>query len=128
MSKDYQKKAFETCTDSSKNFHYALLGFIAELGELIETVEFEQTPAILTEFKELANRSGILAKQIRSGQTQINPKTTINLKKFADELGDNAWFLNLCATLSELDIERVEELNLRKLAKRQADNQIINHD
>ena len=105
---EYQKLAMTTCMDSSKNFSYMMLNLVGEVGELASKV----------------------GKSIRKGNAEINQSKLsmigdtdmldaqeTELKK---EAGDCLWQLSgLCSVLG-WSLEEVAQMNLDKLAARQA--------
>lgn len=105
---EYQKLAMTTCMESSKNFSYMMLNLVGEVGELASKV----------------------GKSIRKGNAEINHSKLsmigdtdmldaqeTELKK---EAGDCLWQLSgLCSVLG-WPLEEVAQMNLDKLAARQA--------
>lgn len=85
---EYQKKAMETATESSKNITYMTLGLGNEAGEF----------------------QGKLKKKIRDG--------VFDEKAAMKELGDVLWYVAGCAEQLGYTLEDVARVNLGKLADR----------
>ncbi len=102
--KEYQKRAMETCMESSNNFAYMFLNLVGELGEL----------------------SSKIAKGIRKNEMDIHRghllkddfnETVGNELKY--EIGDILWQINgLCSVLG-WDVDEICQMNLDKLASRE---------
>lgn len=103
----YQKRAMQTCMDTSNNFSYMMLNLMAELGEM----------------------SGKIAKQIRKGKANIDNNQLCELdadtkQEVCKELGDVLWQLSGLCTVMGVSLEDIAEQNLKKLADRQKRNVI----
>lgn len=103
----YQKRAMQTCMDTSNNFSYMVLNLMAELGEM----------------------SGKIAKQIRKGKASIDRNQLSELdadtkQEVCKELGDVLWQLSGLCTVMGVSLEDIAESNLKKLADRQKRNVI----
>ncbi len=114
---EYQKRAMETCMESSNNWSYMFLNLVGEVGEFASKV----------------------AKAIRKNQVSIGGKTSLNrniltvrddspetmdfdvlafdseLKK---EAGDILWQLAGVCTIMNWSLEEIAQMNLDKLAAR----------
>lgn len=100
--KDYQEKAMTTCMESSNNFAYMSLNLVGEVGEFASKV----------------------AKAIRKGEAFFVGQKLAYDKKYEDELkkeaGDILWQLSGLCTVMGWSLEEVAQMNLDKLAARQA--------
>jgi len=105
---EYQKKAHETasypCGAIGKeaypvNYLYPALGLAEEAGEV----------------------AGKFAKAIRDSAGKVDEERKAAIVK---ELGDVMWFVAELATCLEVDLDLVAEINLQKLASRQARGKI----
>lgn len=120
---EYQNKAMETCMDSSKNLHYMLFNLIAEVGELMEKIEFEKG-FFDVKFIEFCNVYGKIAKDIRKGERIPEQMLIPDIKEFAKEAGDVEWQLSGLCKIAGLTLEEVAKMNLAKLADRKNRNTI----
>lgn len=111
---EYQRRAMETCTESSDNFTYMALGLVAEVGEFFDKA----------------------AKAIRKEQLAIDNNqlqwTTEALKEYEAlmasikaELGDIMWFVSGLAEVLDIPLDDLGSANLAKLADRKKRNVII---
>lgn len=111
---EYQRRAMETCTESSNNFAYMALGLVAEVGEFFDKA----------------------AKAIRKEQLAIDNNqlqwTTEALKEYEAlmasikaELGDIMWFVSGLAKVLDIPFDDLGWANLDKLADRKKRNVII---
>ena len=107
---EYQKKAHETAKypwgliagnniNSPVDYLYPALGLAEEAGEV----------------------AGKYAKAIRDEEGVISEERKAAIVK---ELGDVLWFVAELATCLEVDLDLVAEMNLQKLASRQARGKI----
>lgn len=114
--KELVTRAMSTLTDSCDNTTYALLGLIAEVGEIAE----------------------IVAKGRRRGELRIDNDTLVTTtcdeeivnklrEKLGDEVFDAFWFLILTCYTHGIDFEEVIERGLAKLAYRKATGTIDTH-
>ena len=105
---EYQKRAMETCMETSKNFTYMTYGLMAEVGEIADKV----------------------AKWRRKGIARIDSDCLVfNTSEIAEfderkkeliaELGDCLWMIAGLAEVLGFSLEEVAEMNLDKLASRQ---------
>lgn len=110
---EYQEKAMKTCMPSSANLSYMLLGLNEETGEL----------------------SGKVAKLIRKGRTHFSSDGNVSVcgydgeidktrTEIVKELGDVMWMAAGCAMVLGVPLENVCQMNLDKLAAREANNTI----
>lgn len=88
---EYQKAAFSTATETSRNLPYMTLGLTGEAGEVANKVK-----KIIRDGKEL-DREDITA-----------------------ELGDCLWYIAGFATVAGISMEEIAGKNLKKLADRKA--------
>lgn len=104
---DYQHKAMTTCKDSSNNIQYMLLNLVSEVGEVC----------------------GLIAKGIRKRDidAQVLQLDAIDKGRIMLELGDVLWQLAGVCTVLDIDFNEVALQNLKKLAKRNESNTIIDH-
>lgn len=119
---EYQKKAMNTCMDSSRNMSYMALGLMSEVGEF----------------------TGKIAKAIRKGNVYIGKEIQGNIdckndsdihidynafihneqdindfkKGLRAELGDILWFVAGIAEVMGWDLSEVAQENIAKLASR----------
>lgn len=107
--KEYQKRAMETCMESSNNFAYMFLNLVGEVGEL----------------------SSKIAKGIRKNEMDIHRghllKDDYNEEKNTElkyELGDILWQLSGLCSVFDYSLEDIAYMNLEKLASRQERNVI----
>ena len=112
---EYQERAMSTCTDSSNNFGYMLLGLAGEFGEL----------------------AGKCAKHIRKQQAEISDNQfnfigSITIEEVNDackelrrEAGDCLWMLSGLCKVMGWPLEEVAQENLDKLADRKKRNVIV---
>lgn len=105
---DYQKRAMETCMESSKNFTYMSYGLMAEVGEIADKVAKWR-------------RKGVA--RIDSDTLVFNTSDAIEVKKRMNELmaecGDVLWlFTGLCSVCG-FTLQEVADMNLDKLHSRQ---------
>lgn len=87
----YQKLAFETATESSKNIPYMTLGLTGEAGEVANKVK----------------------KIIRDGKA-------MDREDMIHELGDCLWYIAGFATVAGIELEEVAARNIAKLSDRKA--------
>jgi NTP pyrophosphatase (non-canonical NTP hydrolase) len=109
---------------------YALLGLIGEMGEVVSSLDWNNTPTIigdmeavqlLAEFTSLAERIEAKKKEIRKAQIQFLPDLNPT-SETKEELGGVYWYLNNLADLTGLSMADVAESNQQMLAKRFANN------
>lgn len=106
--KEYQKRAEETCMETSKNVPYMIFNLVGEVGEL----------------------AGKIGKQIRKGNcyfesTDLNRNFLVNagveekeLELWKKEAGDVLWQLSGFCSVMGWDLEDIAEMNLEKLSAR----------
>lgn len=117
---EYQKQAMTTCTDSSRNFAYALTGLNAENGEINDKIAKGIRKEIIT----------IVDGQIYPGKNGVDGGVyTLEYLELIEgllkEIGDNMWFNALLATMLNSTLEEICQNNLRKLEDRQKRGVII---
>jgi NTP pyrophosphatase (non-canonical NTP hydrolase) len=93
----YQTAALQTAIypNMSNNFIYPTLGLVGEAGEVAEKAK----------------------KIIRDGNGELTPETR---EKMAYELSDVCWYVAVLAYELDYTLEEVMQMNLDKLASRQA--------
>jgi NTP pyrophosphatase (non-canonical NTP hydrolase) len=98
---DYQEKAKETALypNVGQNLYYPCLGLAGEVGEILNKIK----------------------KVMRDHNGQVTDEFRDFLK---DELGDVLWYLATLSTELNLDLSKVAELNVAKLASRKERNVI----
>ena len=95
MFNEYQKKAFTTAKETSKNLNYMALGLAGEAGEVANKVK----------------------KVMRDG-------TEVPLADIMSELGDVLWYVAGMATVLGISLEDIAYANLAKLNDRQKRNKL----
>lgn len=110
---EYQKRAMNTCTESSNNFSYMFMNLVGEVGEF----------------------AGKVAKAIRKEKAVIDFNNLITERKDAmleeeivdlrREVGDILWELSGLCTVMGWELEEVAQENLAKLADRQKRHVIV---
>lgn len=109
---EYQKKAMQTCMETSNNFSYMFFNLVGEVGEF----------------------SSKIAKLIRKGNGVVNANHLCEVvtnfgdknakEELSKELGDVLWQLSGLCTVLNVTLEDIAKQNLEKLADRQKRNVI----
>lgn len=86
---DYQKKAFTTANEPSKNIYYMTMGMTGEAGEIANKIK----------------------KVMRDD-------ATLDIHDIAKEIGDVLWYCAGLCTVLNLSLDDVAELNIEKLKSR----------
>lgn len=105
---EYQKRAMETCMESSNNWSYMFLNLVGEVGEFASKI----AKAIRKGNAEISH-----SKLSRIGDTDMLATQDEELKK---EAGDILWQLSGLCTVMGWNLEDVAQMNLDKLAARKA--------
>ena len=87
----YQKVAFETAMESSKNIFYMTMGLCGEAGEVANKIK----------------------KVMRDGKSP-------DIEDLKKELGDCLWYVAGMATVLGIDLDDIADANLIKLHSRKA--------
>ena len=105
---EYQKRAMDTCMESSKNFTYMTYGLMAEVGEIADKV---------AKWK----RKGIA--RIDSDYLVFNTSDEAvareHLTELMREVGDVMWFISGICSVCGYGLQDVADMNLDKLHSRQ---------
>ena len=98
---EYQKKSRKTAIypNQGSNFIYPVLGLVGESGEVAEKIK-----------KVLRDNNGIIDKERKQA--------------IEKELGDVLWYIAQIATELNLSLNKVADLNLKKLRDRQKRNKL----
>ena len=101
---EYQEKCKETMTSECKSIFYLLFGLAAEAGEVV----------------------GKHQKWLRGdfNRENVDDEYEALQKQVIPELGDVLWFLTSIADYYDTTLEKVMEINIEKLKKRQHNNTI----
>jgi len=108
---EYQKKAMETCTESSNNYSYMFINLIGEVGEFASKI----------------------AKGVRKGDLVIDEDNVYITEDDTDrinkelqlEAGDILWQLSgLCKVMS-WNLEDIAQMNIDKLQARKQNGTIV---
>ena len=99
--KEYQKKSRKTVIYPNKghNFVYPTLGLAGETGEVTEKIK-----------KVLRDNNGV----VNRGRRQ----------EIMKELGDVLWYIAQLATELNLSLDKIADLNIKKLSSRKERNRI----
>lgn len=105
---EYQKRAMETCMESSKNFTYMTYGLMAEVGEIADKV---------AKWK----RKGIarIDSDCLVFNTSDVAEVTERKKELMAEAGDVLWELAGLCYVCGFTLQQVADMNLDKLHSRQ---------
>lgn len=105
---EYQKRAMETCMESSKNFTYMSYGLMAEVGEIADKIAKWR-------------RKGIA--RIDSNHLVFNTSDKGVARQYMLELmaevGDCLWFVSGLSDVCGFSLQEVSDMNLEKLHSRQ---------
>lgn len=113
---EYQEQAMTTCTESSDNHLYMLMGLCEEVGEL----HGKYAKAIRKRLLQASRDNNLHADGLESMEAVQGL-----IPEIAKEIGDCLWMLaGLCRTLG-ITLEDVANQNLAKLADRQKRNVIV---
>lgn len=105
---EYQKRAMETCMESSKNFTYMSFGLMAEIGEISDKIAKWRRKGI----------ARIDGNSLVFNTSDINEVTDRKMELMA-ELGDCLWMIAGLADVCGFSLQEVADMNLDKLASRQ---------
>lgn len=105
---EYQKRAMETCMESSKNFTYMTYGLMAEVGEIADKV---------AKWK----RKGIarIDSDYLVFNTSDEAEAREHLTELMHEVGDVMWFVSGLCSVCGYNLNDVGDMNLDKLHSRQ---------
>lgn len=105
---EYQKRAMETCMESSKNFSYMTYGLMAEVGEIADKV---------AKWK----RKGIarIDSDCLVFNTSDEAEAADRKKELMSEVGDCLWFVSCLCEVCGFTLQDVADMNLDKLHSRQ---------
>lgn len=112
---EYQKKAMETCMDSSRNFSYMLQNLVGEVGELAGKVAKAQRKGLVS-----YTESGHI---IFSSALSDEERGRLVLS-WMFELGDVFWQAFGLASVMGWSAEHIAEMNIAKLSIRKENNTI----
>lgn len=117
--KDYQEKAMTTCMESSNNFAYMYLNLVGEVGEFASKVAKAIRKDQVSIGGTASLNRNILVARYDSPETMDFDILAFDsdLKK---EAGDILWQLSGLCTVMGWSLEEVAQMNLDKLAARQA--------
>lgn len=117
--KDYQEKAMTTCMESSNNFAYMSLNLVGEVGEFASKVAKAIRKNQVSIGGTVSLSRNILAVRDDSPET-IDFDILAFDSDLKKEAGDILWQLSGLCTVMGWSLEEVAQMNLDKLAARQA--------
>ena len=119
---EYQKRAMETCTESSNNWSYMFLNLVGEVGEfaskVAKAIRKEKLAIGWKEESQEADENNLIPTCSYFEWKEMDEE----LKK---EAGDILWQLSGLCTVMDWSLEDIAQMNLDKLAKRKEAGTIV---
>lgn len=119
---EYQKRAMETCTESSNNWSYMFLNLVGEVGEfaskVAKAIRKEKLAIGWKEESQEADENNLIPTCSYFDWKEMDEE----LKK---EAGDILWQLSGLCTVMGWSLEDVAQMNLDKLAARKKAGTIV---
>ena len=109
---EYQKRAMDTCMESSNNWSYMFLNLVGEVGELASKVA-----------KALRKETGMMDGSnfyYYKYQEEGMPSSKELYEELMKEAGDILWQLSGLCSVMGWSLEEIAQMNLDKLAGRKA--------
>lgn len=119
---EYQRRAMETCTESSNNFAYMALGLVAEVGEFADKVA-KAVRKVRLSIDD--NQLQLTDEWVQSWTPEEAEEYEKLMKGIKAELGDIMWFVSGLAEVLDIPLDDLGSANLAKLADRKKRNVII---
>lgn len=119
---EYQKRAMETCTESSNNWSYMFLNLVGEVGEfaskVAKAIRKEKLAIGWKEESQEADENNLIPTCSYFDWKEMDEE----LKK---EAGDILWQLSGLCTVMDWSLEDIAQMNLDKLAARKKAGTIV---
>lgn len=119
---EYQKRAMETCTESSNNWSYMFLNLVGEVGEfaskVAKAIRKEKLAIGWKEESQEADENNLIPTCSYFDWKEMDEE----LKK---EAGDILWQLSGLCTVMGWSLEDIAQMNLDKLAARKKAGTIV---